>query len=332
MNLSHSFAHTAVRSPVAGRLFDLLERLQSRSPHHFSVLTYHRVTDAAAFATQIRFIVERYRVVGVDDLLAAIAGTRPLPPRALLITFDDAYQDFADVAWPILQHHGLPVTLFVPSGFAGEQAPVFWWDIVEHAFLHTERAGVVESPAGRLFLETEAQRRQAVKRVKQYLWTVEPSRVLYETERLTSDLAVLPPPNRVLGWGTLRRLAAEGVTLGAHTRTHPNLAKLNPEAARAEIAGSWQDLSTHVGEVAPVFAYPGGQYRRETVDLVAEAGFKLAFTTRRGINDLRRRETLLELNRINVSPGATVADLRARLLQASLLLGPLDRITQVGRS
>jgi peptidoglycan/xylan/chitin deacetylase (PgdA/CDA1 family) len=316
------FARAAVRSPAANRLFAMLERFESRSFYHFRALTYHRIADAVAFTEQVAFLVEHYRVVGMDDLLAAVAGRRTLPPRALLITFDDAYQEFADVAWPILQHHGLPVTLFVPSGFAHKQAPVFWWDVVENAFLHTERGGSVESPAGRLFLETEAQRRQAVKRVKQYLWTVAPEQVTQETERLTADLAVAPPAVLVLDWGELRRLAAEGVTLGAHTRTHPNLAKLDPEAARAEIAGSWHDLISHVGEVAPVFAYPGGQYGRETVELVAEAGFKLAFTTRRGVNDVRRREKLLELRRINVSPGATVGDLRARLLQASLLLGP----------
>lgn len=313
------FARAAVRSPAANRLFALLERLEPQSPYRFRALTYHRITDPAAFAEQVAFLVEQYRVIGMDDLLAAVEGKRTLPPRPLLITFDDAYQEFADVAWPILQHHGLPVTLFVPSGFAHEQAPVFWWDVVENAFLHTERGGFVESPVGRLFLETAAQRRQAVKRVKQYLWTVAPERVPQETERLTAGLAVAPPAAQVLGWGALRRLAAEGVTLGAHTRTHPNLARLGRDEAHAEIAGSWHDLCTHIGDVAPVFAYPGGQYGRETVRLVAEAGFKLAFTTRRGSNDVRRKEWLLELRRINVSPATTVADLRARLLQASLL-------------
>ncbi len=325
------FARAAVRSPAASRLFAALERLEPRAPYRFRALTYHRVGDAAAFAAQVAFLVEHTRVVGMDDLLAAVAGRRTLPPRALLLTFDDAYQEFADVAWPILQHHGLPVTLFVPSGFAHAQAPVFWWDVVENAFLHTERGGFVESPAGRLFLETEAQRRQAVKRVKQYLWSVAPEQVPQETERLTAGLAVSPPPAQVLDWGALRRLAAEGVTLGAHTRTHPNLARLDRAAARAEIAGSWHDLASQVGEVAPIFAYPGGHYRRETVDLVAEAGFKLAFTTRRGLNDLRRRDELLELRRINVRPGAAVAELRARLLQASLLLGPAQQVGRMAR-
>jgi peptidoglycan/xylan/chitin deacetylase (PgdA/CDA1 family) len=298
----------------------LLEKRRPASPYIFQALTYHRVLDGAAFAAQMAYLVDEYRIVGMDTLLAAAAGEQTLPPHALLITFDDAYQDFADVAWPILQRHGFPVTLFVPSGFAQEQAPAFWWDVVEHAFLHTERQEPLESPAGRLFLENEAQRRQAVKRVKRYLWTVEPERVPREAERLTAGLAVSPPEGRVLGWGALRRLAAEGVTLGAHTRTHPNLARLGQEEARQEIAGSWHDLCSHLGAVNPVFAYPGGHYRDETVGLVAEAGFQLAFTTQRGANDVRDKKSHLELRRINVNAESSVAELRVRLLQSARFL------------
>jgi len=317
--LSKSFARTVTNSSLANRLMSLLEQLRPASPHHFQALTYHRVLDGDAFAAQMAFLVDHYRVIGMDTLLAATEGRHSLPPHALLITFDDAYQDFAEVAWPILQRHGLPVTLFVPSGFAQEKAPAFWWDVVEHAFLHTERHEPLETPAGRLSLESEAQRRQAVRRVKRYLWSVPPARAPHEAQRLTADLSVAPPESRALGWGELRRLAAEGVTIGAHTRNHPNLARLNREAAREEIAGSWHDLCTHMGSVAPVFAYPGGHYRHETVELVAEAGFKLAFTTQRGANDIREKQSYLELRRINVSAQATVPELRMRLLQAAPL-------------
>lgn len=317
--MSKSFTRTITNSPVANWLMSLLEQRRPASAHHFQVLTYHRVLDAGAFAAQMAFLVDQYRVIGIDTLLAAAEGRQPLPPHALLITFDDAYQDFAGVAWPIMQHHGLPVTLFVPSGFAQEKAPAFWWDVVEHAFLHTERHEPLETPAGRLSLESEAQRRQALRRVKRYLWSVPPARAPHEAQQLTADLSVAPPEGRVLGWGELRRLAAEGVTIGAHTRSHPNLGRLDRDVAREEIAGSWHDLGAHLGSVAPVFAYPGGHYRQETVGLVAEAGFKLAFTTQRGANDIREKQSYLELRRINVTAQATVPELRMRLLQAAPL-------------
>src|SRR5262245_66051523 len=96
------------------------------------VLTYHRIAEASSalhlnprlisaspeeFAAQIRFLASHYRVVGLEDVLVAFETHRPLPRRAVLITFDDAYRDFMDVAWPILQAHRVPATLFVPTAY-----------------------------------------------------------------------------------------------------------------------------------------------------------------------------------------------------------------------
>ena len=41
----------------------------------------------------------------------------PLPPRAVLLTFDDGYRDNLENALPILRRHGYPAVLFVPIGF-----------------------------------------------------------------------------------------------------------------------------------------------------------------------------------------------------------------------
>ena len=54
-----------------------------------------------------------YRFVGVDDLLAARAGKRPLPPKAVLVTFDDAYQSAYVHAWPVLKMFRIPAVVSV---------------------------------------------------------------------------------------------------------------------------------------------------------------------------------------------------------------------------
>ena len=49
----------------------------------------------------------------VPDLMAA-----PEEP-GIALTFDDAFVNFRDEAWPVLREHGLPVTVFVPTDHAG---------------------------------------------------------------------------------------------------------------------------------------------------------------------------------------------------------------------
>jgi peptidoglycan/xylan/chitin deacetylase (PgdA/CDA1 family) len=78
----------------------------------------------------------------------------------------------------------------------------------------------------------------------------------------------------------LLRLAAGGVTIGAHTRTHPSLPDVDAETARAEITGSKADLESELGQPVDLFAYPFGRHGPAAVTAARNAGFRAAFTTR----------------------------------------------------
>jgi peptidoglycan/xylan/chitin deacetylase (PgdA/CDA1 family) len=89
--------------------------------------------------------------------------------------------------------------------------------------------------------------------------------------------------------------------------------RISPEEAREEVVGSLRDLEREIGSVLPIFAYPSGGFNDAVVRVLEQAGVKLAFTTRRGINDLCRPDPL-RLRRINVGQRTTLAALRAQLL------------------
>jgi peptidoglycan/xylan/chitin deacetylase (PgdA/CDA1 family) len=75
--------------------------------------------------------------------------------------------------------------------------------------------------------------------------------------------------------------------VGAHTRTHPILSTLAPEAAREEIAGSREALARIIGSPVTAFAYPNGRpgedYGPRERHLVEELGFDYAVATRWGV-------------------------------------------------
>ena len=68
------------------------------------------------------------------------------------------------------------------------------------------------------------------------------------------------PTMPLLGWDELARIAAEGVRLGAHTRTHPDLRTLAAAAIVDEVAGSVADILGATGQRADGFAYPYGYH------------------------------------------------------------------------
>jgi peptidoglycan/xylan/chitin deacetylase (PgdA/CDA1 family) len=76
---------------------------------------------------------------------------------------------------------------------------------------------------------------------------------------------------------------ADGITIGAHTISHPVLSAIGPDQQRAEIAGSKHALEELVGRPVDEFAYPHGRaedYTPTTVTLVRTTGFAAAYTTR----------------------------------------------------
>ncbi|MBI3852527.1 MAG: polysaccharide deacetylase family protein [Verrucomicrobia bacterium] len=74
----------------------------------------------------------------------------------------------------------------------------------------------------------------------------------------------------------LQEMLRAGMTIGGHTRTHPDLTKLLPEQARDEIVGCKEDLEGALGVPVQFFAYPGGAFNRSVARLTQEAGYVAA--------------------------------------------------------
>jgi len=128
---------------LLGSFVGALSLLGDRKKGLLRVVTYHRVDELSSrpdfhrgvlsatpqqFSEQMQFLARCCNVVSMEEVLDAIDNQRDLPPRSVLITFDDAYRDFAEHAWPVLQQYKLPATMFVATDYPGNQSKLFWWD------------------------------------------------------------------------------------------------------------------------------------------------------------------------------------------------------------
>jgi peptidoglycan/xylan/chitin deacetylase (PgdA/CDA1 family) len=321
-------ASTAIDSGPFARTLDALERLDAGG-ECVTVLTYHRVdaaerrpdldpalisTTPAEFERHVAYLARTRDVLSLDDLLAIRRGRRPWPRHAVLVTFDDAYADFAEHAWPALRRHGVPVTLFVPTAYPDHPERAFWWDRLHRVVDAAGDAGTLPSPLGPLATATVAQRRETMRALRAWVIRRPHRQALAALASMEARVGAPAVPGGVLGWADLRALAAEGVTLAAHTRTHPCLDQVPPGEARAEVAGALADLERETGAPPPrVLAFPGGRTSDAVVRMLATEGFEAAFTTVRGTNHMRDVQWL-RLRRINVGRRTSVPVLRAQLL------------------
>jgi peptidoglycan/xylan/chitin deacetylase (PgdA/CDA1 family) len=113
-----------------------------------------------------------------------------------------------------------------------------------------------------------------------------------EWQQLAGDVA-----EPLMDEAQVRAWLAAGQTIGSHTVTHPWLSRLSLEAAREEIVSSRKSLEDRFGTAIEHFCYPYGDLNERVRDLVAEAGFRTACTTKTGIN--LAGQSSLELKRFS---------------------------------
>jgi peptidoglycan/xylan/chitin deacetylase (PgdA/CDA1 family) len=318
----------AKRRKISARPVPRRETADGGGPNLLRVLTYHRVaeltdsplldpriisTTPAIFEQQMRYLASNFSTVSLKDVLNAVEGGGSLAERAVLITFDDGYGDFTEYAWPILKKYRLPATIFVPTAYPDRLDRAFWWDRLYRALSFTSHTELRSTPIAALPLGTKEERRQSLRRLQNYLKTIPDADALALVDHVCDELDSEPISLRsVLSWDELRALADEGVTLCAHSQTHPILTQLSVKRARQEIVGSQLDLQREIGHVLPVFCYPDGAHDEAVINVLREEGFVLAFTTLEGRNDLNDAD-LLRLHRMHVGKRTSATVFRLRL-------------------
>jgi peptidoglycan/xylan/chitin deacetylase (PgdA/CDA1 family) len=86
-------------------------------------LGFHLSVTPANFAHQMDFLrFAGAHAVTLSEAMSSLESGKPLPPRSVVLTFDDGYADFATAAVPVLRRDGLIGTVFVVSGFVGRPA------------------------------------------------------------------------------------------------------------------------------------------------------------------------------------------------------------------
>jgi peptidoglycan/xylan/chitin deacetylase (PgdA/CDA1 family) len=248
-----------------------------------------------------------YELITLTEAVARLRSGKGRMPFAAL-TFDDGYRDNLSRALPVLERHGAPITLFVTPGFAMRSARL-WWVELEEAVRRLDRISV--SQAGFEFsasCRTEAEKSAAYDALYWRLRDEPHERLLGLVSRLTHEAhidATSLVEELCLDWdGLVAMVRHPLVTIGAHTLTHPMLAKCDEARARDEMAGSREAIRKRLGVTPAFLSYPIGDRQsagaREFA-LAQETGFAGAVTTRPGVLFSAHARHLWALPRISVN-------------------------------
>ncbi len=283
----------------AGYYHRRLKRDKFESP---LVLCYHslRSSDGASndvcfrglhvtvqeFESHCRLLQDTCHPISLDQWKASLNGGPPLPPRPILVTFDDGYRTFLTLAQPILQKYGIPAVLFVCSEPI-EKQELLWYDAAARSLGEAEVESLAELPYGE--------------------WQ--------ETCAKLSKATASHDPNAPLTVQEIKALAAmAGIEIGGHTVSHAILAKASRNEQFQEVLRNKRSLEEWIGRTVWAFAYPNGlpgkDYNSDSVSVVKDAGYELAFTTAQGY---AKADQQLEIPRFVMLTGLSRAELGHRL-------------------
>lgn len=266
----------------------------------FTVLAYHDVRDAGTAESGIMTIDTRslvahfswlrehgYRVVSLDDIVAANEGKRPLPEKAVLLTFDDGYESVYTRVYPLLQLFRYPAVIGVVGrwmeGGPGERVPYGNEEASREHFLTWEQ---VKEMAGSGLVE-----------------------VASHTYDLHRGLISNPQGNEQPAATAIAYDEKNGYeTAQAHTQ----------RIAR-DLQKSIEGIERHTGRKPRALIWPYGNYNREAIERARALGMKITFGLDSGPNDAA---DLSALHRLLIAHNASLSDLVWALRYA----GPPRRI------
>lgn len=262
-------------------------------------LTYHRIgtpgdslldwnlwsAAAEVFDDQMRTLKRHFDVVGLADLphvFQALGRRWARRQRFVMVTFDDGYRDNFDIAFPILKQHGIPGAFFVSTGFV-DRPSLAWWDEIAWMIRSARRSQIMLPPlGGNRHLDatiniTPPHHEAAIESLLRQAYELNSQQRDEFLNRLADATGSGRAPQSAsqdlwMDWNMIRQMAAEGMSFGAHTVTHPVLSRLSYDEQNYEIGASRMRLEAALGQPVTAFSYPVG--RRDAFNDVSKQALR----------------------------------------------------------
>ncbi len=262
------------------------------------ILMYHSVTRPAdeawiaprnrmaadRFEMQMRFLAKNRRVISLADLTDMLWDGKSIPPKTVLLTFDDGYRDNLEVVAPILERYQLPATLYLCTGYV-DRGDNQWADVLYSALRRRRRDRFVLDGQPPFDLAESEGREAACKVVADLLLSAGCAEREALLESLVSQLeSDTDAPRLTLNWDEVRSLAAQypNFALGVHTADHVDLSSLAVEEALDQIRRSADDFEGALGRRPVYFSFPYSRSVPRVCQRLSGLGFRSAMT-REGI-------------------------------------------------
>ena len=269
------------------------------------VLYFHRISDEVSpafppmpikvFEQLLKFLKQRYLIIPLEEIGQSFQSKK----SCFIITFDDAFFDFYENAFPLLKKHQVPAVLNVVTNCA-ETGKTIWTQhlnkLVETYFKLGRQLELIQmSGAADQIKKPSNIESVAIKLYYNLLKNQERERIITNWEKQINHPIEKTP---MMNWSQVKECSQNRVLIGSHTHNHLNVSLLSEAELGFEFGHSSLLLEKNLGFKPKVLAYPNGAYSEKAIKIAAESGYKYLLTT----EERSIRQLNLKNEEINVIP------------------------------
>jgi peptidoglycan/xylan/chitin deacetylase (PgdA/CDA1 family) len=279
---------------------------------------------ATSFRAQLGVLKKKYNIVTPEEFRLWIEGRLTLPPRAVLLTCDDGRLNVTQEMLAALDEMHLQCLFFVTGASLDGPASMLWHEHLFLLLLKARPGSVRFSGETEIFFPQPVSCLRAIwRRLIEKLSAFDHAGRIQLLDEIRTQLGIPESwqseysENQVtlqrfftMDGQQLKKIVECGMTVGAHTLSHPMLSRMSRANAWEEIATCRSRLAELLGVPVWAVAYPFGNEiaagARE-FELAREAGFTCAFMNTESSNGQ------FGFPRIHVSAGMTLGELEAHI-------------------
>lgn len=275
-----------------------LKKILVNSPYFFSLCTsltrhipriflYHRFIelhdetgrkiDVDTFEWQLNKIKKAWNVVKLSDYLRMLRNGKKCASKLVILTVDDGYLDFYDVAYPLLKKYDFSATFFPTVNFV-EGKIWLWPDRIHYILEQTQKQEITFEFFGKTFninLCDPKNQQKAWQEMSDFCISITNESKLKFLSFLKKKMEIavpkFPPPEyAAVNWTQLKEMSINGIEIGSHTLNHSILNKVPVNEISQEILISKNTLEDKLNIEVQTICYPNGRVEDINDNVISE--------------------------------------------------------------
>jgi peptidoglycan/xylan/chitin deacetylase (PgdA/CDA1 family) len=257
------------------------------------IFMYHRFCDAIdhdlnkidkkTFEWQLRSLSKKWKVLTLQEYIRVRKKGDTLPPYLVILTMDDGYRDFYEIAYPSLIKHELSGTFFPTVAFV--EGEWLWFDRLKYLLQKANKDTLLFNYSGREFkldMTTSIARDKSWQSLCDFCLHMDEKIKWDLISQLEKNLNINVPvlPTEEFGavtWNQLREMSRRGIEIGSHSMKHPVLSQLSSARLAEELTDSKKIIEDKVGFPVSSFCYPNGtpnDINERVFNVIQQAGYE----------------------------------------------------------